>query len=143
MNIVPPKTEMTLKVVGNQWYWTYEYLEHGLKFDSYMKQDEDLIEGDFRLLSTDNPVYLPTNTYIAINVTASDVIHSWAVPSFGNKIDAIPGRLNTTWVYITREGRHHGQCSELCGINHGFMPIEIVAVDKDKFNIWSREKLES
>lgn len=143
MNIVPPKTEMTLKVVGHQWYWTYEYPESGVNFDSYMKKDEELKEGDFRLLSTDNPIYLPINTNIKIQITADDVIHSWAVPAFGIKTDAVPGRLNETWVNIVREGRYFGQCSELCGILHGFMPIEIVAVDKVEFEQWLKEKAES
>ena len=138
-NIVP-KTEMTLKVVSHQWYWSYEYpdLPDNIKisFDAYFKKDEELGPNDIRLLSTDNPIYLPIDTNIKILITSGDVIHSWAVPAFGIKTDAIPGRLNETWVNITKPGRYFGQCSELCGIDHGFMPIEIHAVSKDDYKKW-------
>lgn len=142
VNIVPAKTDLTLKVVGNQWYWSYEYPEQKLSFDSYMKQDEDLLPGDFRLLSTDNPIYLPINKNIKVLITASDVIHSWAVPAFGIKTDAVPGRLNETWINITKPGHYFGQCSELCGILHGFMPIEIFAVSQEEFDKWIASKTE-
>lgn len=129
--------EMTLKVTGFQWYWGYEYPDHGgVNFLSNMVPDKEIKEGQQRLLSTDNVVVLPVDTNIRLLVTASDVLHSWAVPSFGIKIDAVPGRTNETWVRIEREGVYYGQCSELCGTNHGFMPIEVHAVSKEKYADW-------
>jgi cytochrome c oxidase subunit 2 len=132
-----PKSEMTLKVIGRQWYWSYEYPDNGdIYFDSYMIKDEDLKEGQPRLLATDNKVYLPTNTYIKIQMTSSDVIHAFALPALGVKMDAVPGRLNETWVYIEKPGTYYGQCSELCGVLHAFMPIEVVAVSPEEFKKW-------
>lgn len=133
------KPEMTLKVTGYQWYWGYEYPDNdGINFQSYMIPDADIdaSKGQIRLLSTDNPVVLPVDTDIQILVTAADVIHSWAMPALGVKIDAIPGRLNETWVRITKPGTYFGQCSELCGKDHAFMPIEIHAVSKEDFAAW-------
>jgi cytochrome c oxidase subunit 2 len=133
--------DLTLKVTGHQWYWSYEYPDHGgVSFDSYMIEDKDLKEGQVRLLSTDNPVVLPVDTNIRIHVTAADVLHSWAIPAFSVKKDAIPGRLNETWVRITKPGTYFGQCSELCGTRHGFMPIEIKAVSKEEFDAWVKSK---
>lgn len=134
--------EMTLKITGKQWYWSYEYPDNGeIAFDSYMIKDEDIDKnkGEKRLLSTDYKVVLPTETNIALHVTAgaNDVIHSWAVPALGIKLDAIPGRLNETWVRIEKPGVYYGQCSELCGKDHSYMPIEIHAVSKDVFNQWA------
>ena len=134
-----PETEMTLKVTGYQWYWGYEYPDHdNLTFLSYMIPDEDIDEkkGQRRLLSTDNPVVLPIDTNIEIIITAADVIHAWTVPAFGVKKDAVPGRLNQTWVRIDEPGTYFGQCSEICGINHAYMPIEIKAVTKEEFKEW-------
>jgi cytochrome c oxidase subunit 2 len=131
--------EMTLKVTGYQWYWGYEYPDYNdLAFNSNMIADADIDEniGQLRNLSVDNKVYLPTDTDIQIIVTASDVLHSFAVPAFGIKTDAVPGRLNETWVRITKPGVYYGQCSELCGTNHAFMPIEIHAVPKPEFLAW-------
>ncbi|MCK6417327.1 MAG: cytochrome c oxidase subunit II [Alphaproteobacteria bacterium] len=129
--------EMTLKLTGYQWYWGYEYPDHGgVNFQSYMVPASDLKPGQVRLLSTDNPVVLPVDTNIQILSTASDVIHAWAVPALGVKIDAIPGRLNETWVNISKPGTYFGQCSEICGKDHAFMPIEIKAVPKEEFNAW-------
>jgi cytochrome c oxidase subunit II len=129
--------EMTLKVTGNQWNWTYEYPDHeSLSFVSYMIPTPELKEGQLRLLSTDNAVVLPVDTTIAVQVTASDVLHSWAVPALGVKVDAVPGRLNESWVRITKPGVYYGQCSELCGKDHAFMPIEIHAVPKEEFDVW-------
>lgn len=129
--------EMTLKVTGYQWYWGYEYPDQGgVNFLSNMVQDKDLKEGQQKLLSTDNVVVLPVDTNIRLLVTASDVIHSWAIPSFGVKIDAVPGRTNETWTRIEKEGIYYGQCSELCGQNHGYMPIEVHAVSKAEFAKW-------
>jgi len=132
--------EMTLKVVGYQWNWGYEYPDNdGLTFTSYMIPDKDidLEKGQRRLLSTDNPIVLPVDTNIQILVTAADVLHSFAVPALGLKTDAVPGRLNETWVRITKPGIYFGQCSELCGKGHGYMPIEIHAVPKDAFAAWT------
>lgn len=135
-----PETEMTLKVIGRQWYWSYEYPDHhNISFDSYMKKDEELLPNDPRLLATDTKIVLPINTYIKVQITSSDVIHSWAVPALGVKKDAVPGRLNETWIYINKAGTYYGQCSELCGILHAFMPIEIKAVSKKEFNQWVTE----
>jgi cytochrome c oxidase subunit 2 len=134
---------LTVKVTGNQWYWSYEYsncknpdiAEHidGKKFDSYMIPTEDLEEGNLRLLEVDNRLLLPVKTHISVIVTASDVLHCWAVPSLGVKVDACPGRLNQTSVFIKREGTFYGQCSEICGVNHGFMPIVVDGVSMYDF----------
>jgi cytochrome c oxidase subunit 2 len=141
---------VTLKVVGHQWYWSYEYsdyatLEGGesLNFDSYMIATEDLTHGSFRLLEVDNRVILPVNTHIRVLVTAADVLHSWAVPSFGIKVDACPGRLSQASLFIKREGTYYGQCSEICGVNHGFMPIVVKGVSVDNFVTWIAAKLDN
>ena len=129
--------EMTIKAIGHQWYWTYEYPDHdGLTFDALMIADEDIAEGQFRLLETDNRIVVPVDTSIQVLVTADDVIHAWTVPAFGIKIDAVPGRLNETWFKAEREGVFYGQCSELCGAYHGFMPIAVEVVSKDAFAAW-------
>ena len=134
---VIPEAEMTVKAIGLQWYWTYEYQDHGdLTFDAIMIPDEDIQEGQLRLLETDNRLVLPVQTNIRILVTADDVLHAWAIPAFGIKMDAVPGRINETWVRIEREGVYYGQCSELCGIYHGFMPITVEAVSKEAFAEW-------
>lgn len=131
--------EMTLKVTGYQWYWGYEYQDNdGLSFLSYMVPEDEIDEtkGQKRLLSTDNAVVLPIDTNIQILVTAADVLHSFTVPAFGIKKDAVPGRMNETWVRIDKPGTYFGQCSEICGINHAYMPIEIKAVTKEEFQQW-------
>lgn len=131
------EAEMTLNITGNQWNWSYEYPDHGgVSFTSNLVQEADLKEGQIRLLSTDNPVVLPVDTNIRLLITAADVLHSWAVPSFGVKLDAVPGKHNETWARIEKEGTFFGQCSELCGDGHGFMPIEIRAVPKAEFAKW-------
>jgi cytochrome c oxidase subunit 2 len=138
---------ITIKAVGHQWYWSYEYSDYNtsdedsLSFDSYMIPEEDLQKGELRLLEVDNRVVLPTHTHIRVITTASDVIHSWAVPSFGVKADSIPGRLNQMGLYIKREGVYYGQCSELCGVNHGFMPIVVDAVPLEDYITWVSTKL--
>lgn len=133
--------EMTIKAIGHQWYWSYEYPDHeGIGFDAIMKEEGELAEGEPRLLATDNAVVLPTETDIRILTTADDVIHAFALPSLGIKIDAVPGRINETWVRINDVGTYYGQCSELCGTNHGFMPIMVKAVSKDEFAAWVSEK---
>ncbi len=131
--------EMTIKVTGYQWYWGYEYPDHdGLSFQAYMIPDDEIDEskGQKRLLSTDNQLILPVDTNIQILVTAADVLHSFAVPSFGIKMDAVPGRLNETWARIEKPGTYYGQCSELCGKDHAYMPVEIRAVSKEDFAAW-------
>ena len=129
--------EMTIKAIGHQWYWSYEYPDHGnFTFDAYMVADEDLEEGQKRLLTTDNAVVLPVDTNIRILVTASTVLHNFAMPSMGLKMDGVPGRINETWVRINREGTYYGQCSELCGTGHAYMPIMIEAVSKEAFAEW-------
>jgi len=129
--------EMTLKVTGNQWYWSYTYPDHGdLEFDSIFVADEDLEPGQPRMLSVDNPVVLPANTNIRLLLNSNDVIHNWAIPSLAVKLDTTPGRTNETWVHINEVGDYYGMCSELCGVNHGFMPIHIKAVPKEEFAKW-------
>ncbi len=137
---------ITLKVVGHQWYWSYEYSDYGvneqtgetktLNFDSYMVPENELKLGDLRLLEVDNPVILPIKTPVRVLVTAADVLHSWAVPSLGIKMDAVPGRLNQVMFTIKREGVYYGQCSEICGVNHGFMPIVVKAVSLNTYTNW-------
>lgn len=128
--------EMTLKVTGHQWYWEYEYPDHGINFDSYMLTKDKLQAGQIRQLDVDREIVLPVNTNVRILVTSADVLHSWAVPSFGIKQDTVPGRLRETWVRINKEGKYYGQCSELCGQGHGFMPIAVKAISKDDFARW-------
>lgn len=169
--------DLTVKIIGHQWYWTYEYndsvnhfgfnndsfsginlnwlfnfldgklendiynltylfdsvLQFNIVYDSYMLAFDDLSIGDLRLLEVDNPLFLPVNHIIRLDITGADVIHSFAVPSLGIKLDAIPGRINVAYVEILRSGVYFGQCSELCGVNHGFMPIKIIATDADLF----------
>ncbi len=132
-----PKADITIKAVGHQWYWSYEYPDHGgFGFDSLMVQDKDLKPSQPRLLAVDNEVVVPVNKVVRVQVTAADVIHSFAVPSFGIKIDALPGRLNETWFKATREGVFYGQCSELCGKDHAFMPISVRVVSEAEFEAW-------
>lgn len=135
--------EMTLKVTGHQWYWTYTYPDHGdMTFDSIPVAAEDLKPGQPRLLTVDNPVVLPVDTTIQVLVTADDVIHNWAVPALGLKKDAAPGRLNETWVRINEPGTYYGMCSELCGVNHYFMPIQVEALSKEDFAAWTEKAKE-
>lgn len=131
-----PDAKLTLKVTGHQWYWSYSLPDYGVSFDSNVKQDSDLKPGDVRLLSVDNPVVLPVGVDIRIQIAADDVIHSFSVPAFGVKTDAMPGRLNETWTRINAPGTYFGQCSQLCGVNHGYMPIEVKAVSVADFNAW-------
>lgn len=130
--------QVSIKTIGHQWYWSYEYSDyhHEVQFDSYITPTEDLLPGQFRLLEVDNRVVLPVNLEIRILTTAADVIHSWAVPALGIKLDAIPGRLNQVGVTITRPGVYYGQCSEICGANHSFIPIAIEAVSYKAFVDW-------
>jgi len=130
--------EMTLKAIGYQWYWGYEYPDENLAFESYIIKDEDIRKdlGQKRLLEVDNRVVLPVDTNIRLLFTASDVIHAWAVPALGVKMDAVPGRTNESWVRINEPGVYYGQCSELCGVYHGFMPIVVEAVSKEDYAKW-------
>lgn len=132
-----PPADLTVKATGKQWYWSYGYPDQGkFEFDSLMIQDKDLKPDQPRLLSVDNEMVVPVNKVVRVQVTGSDVIHSFAVPSFGIKIDAIPGRLNETWFKATKEGIYYGQCSELCGKNHAYMPIAVRVVSDSDFNAW-------
>jgi cytochrome c oxidase subunit 2 len=132
-----PKSDLTVKATGTaQWTWTYEYPDHKFQFDSTMLQDKELKSGQPRLLAVDNEMVVPVNKTVRMQVTAEGIIHAFAVPSFGIKVDAIPGRLNETWFRATREGIYYGQCSELCGRNHAFMPIAVRVVNEQQFNAW-------
>ena len=137
---VIPKAELTVKAIGHQWYWSYEYPDNGnFSFDSVMVAENELKPNMVRLLEVDNHVVLPIGTTIRVITTAQDVIHSWAVPAFGVKVDSVPGRLNELWFKIDRVGTYYGQCSELCGVNHGFMPIQVEAVTKERYAQWVEE----
>jgi len=128
---------ITLKTVGHQWYWSYEYSDfNDVEFDSYMIPAHELGEGDFRLLEVDNRVILPYLTQIRLLVTAADVIHSWTVPRLGIKADAVPGRLNQLNIFFNRPGVFYGQCSEICGANHRFIPIRVEAINPSDFLNW-------
>ncbi|HEV2097980.1 MAG TPA: cytochrome c oxidase subunit II [Stellaceae bacterium] len=129
--------QMTIKATGHQWYWTYEYPDQGkLSFDSNMVRDASLKPGQERLLTADNPLVVPVDTTIQVLVTSTDVIHSWFVPEFGVQEYGVPGRVNESWFRIERPGTYYGQCNQLCGINHAYMPIEIHAVSKNAFQSW-------
>lgn len=132
------EAEMTIKAIGHQWYWTYEYPDLGedISFDAVMLTEDELEEGQLRLLETDESVVVPIDTNIRLLVTADDVIHAWTIPSFGIKIDAVPGRINEGWFRVDAVGIYYGQCSELCGRDHGFMPIRVEAVSKEDYAEW-------
>ena len=131
-----PKADLTITATGSQWYWTYEYPDHGITFDSIMVQEADLKEGQPRLLTVDREVVVPVGKNVVVGVKSNDVIHDWAMPAFGVKLDAVPGRLQTTWFRAEREGVYYGQCSELCGRNHAFMPIAVRVVSEADFADW-------
>ncbi|PCJ61189.1 MAG: cytochrome c oxidase subunit II [Rhodospirillaceae bacterium] len=135
--------DITIKAVGHQWYWSYVYPDaDDLTFDSFVVEDDDLEEGQPRLLATDSAVVVPVNKTIRVLVTATDVLHAWAVPAFGVKIDGVPGRLNETWFRAEKEGTYYGQCSELCGTNHGMMPITVKVVSQQAYEAWLKEAKE-
>jgi cytochrome c oxidase subunit 2 len=134
-----PAADMTIKATGNQWYWSYEYPDSNFGFDTFIVEDADLKPGQLRLLTTDNHVVVPVGKTVRVLVTAVDVIHSWAVPAFGVKTDGEPGRINETWFRADKEGTYYGQCSELCGIRHGFMPIMVEVVAQEKYDAWLAE----
>lgn len=137
-----PKTDVTIRAIGHQWYWSYEYPDNGnFTFDANMVQTADLKPGQLRLLETDNEVVVPVGKNIRIQITSSDVIHAWTVPSFGIKHDAVPGRVNESWFNIDADkpGIYYGQCSELCGTAHAYMPIKIRAVAQAEYDAWVAE----
>ena len=131
-----PKADVTIKAVGYQWYWGYEYPDENIIFDSYMVETKDLKAGQPRLLAVDNVVVVPVNKVVKVLITANDVLHAWALPSFGVKRDAVPGRINETWFKAERVGTFYRQCSELCGIKHAFMPIEVRVVSEEDYQSW-------
>ena len=133
-----PTADLTVKVVGYQWYWHYDYPDHGnFGFDSYMLPDD---KSSLRLLEVDNRVVIPAGKVVEFLITGADVIHSFAVPAFGVKKDAIPGKVNSVWVKVDKPGIYYGQCSELCGVNHGFMPIAVEVVTEEEFEAWVKSK---
>ena len=134
-----PKVDVTIKAVGYQWYWGYEYPDEKIGFDSYMIEEKDLKPNQPRLLTVDNEIYVPVNKVVRVMITANDVLHAWALPSFGVKRDAVPGRINETWFKAEKTGTYYGQCSELCGIKHAFMPITINVVTEEEYNKWLKE----
>jgi len=135
-----PEPDLTIKATGSQWYWTYEYPDEGIEFDAVMLQKDELTDygytADDWLLATDTRVVVPVNAVVHVLVTGSDVIHAWAIPSFGSKIDAVPGRLNETWFRAEETGVFYGQCSELCGMNHSYMPIVVEVVSQQDYDAW-------
>ena len=134
-----PKADLTIKAIGYQWYWGYEYPDENIIFDSYMVEEKDLRADQPRLLAVDNEVVVPVNKVIKVLITANDVLHAWALPSFGVKRDAVPGRINETWFKAEKEGTYYGQCSELCGIKHAFMPITVKVVSDEDYQEWLAE----
>jgi cytochrome c oxidase subunit 2 len=131
-----PKADVTIKAIGYQWYWGYEYPDENIGFDSYMVDEKDLKANQPRLLTVDNEIYVPVNKVVKVLITANDVLHAWALPSFGVKRDAIPGRINETWFKAEKTGTFYGQCSELCGIKHAFMPITVNVVTDEEYTAW-------
>ena len=137
-----PEAKVTIKVTGNQWYWSYKYPEDqggGFGFDQLMKADADLEPGDVRLLSVDNEAVVPVNEVVKLQITAADVIHSFVIPAFSIRMDAVPGRLNETWFRAEKEGVYYGQCSKICGKDHAFMPSAIRVVSREKYEEWLAE----
>ena len=131
-----PQPDVTIKATGYQWYWNYEYPEEGFSFGSFMVEDADLEPGQPRLLAVDADVVVPVGKTVQVLVTAADVMHNWTVPAFGSKIDAIPGRVNRTWFEATKTGTFYGQCSELCGTRHAYMPIAVRVVTQEQYDEW-------
>ena len=133
---VIPKADVTIKAIGYQWYWGYEYPDQKIAFEATMIETKDLKPGQPRLLATDKHVIVPVNKIVKVLITANDVLHAWALPAFGVKRDAVPGRINETWFKAEKEGIYYGQCSELCGIKHAFMPITVEVVSEEKYKQW-------
>ena len=139
--IATPASDMTVKVTGRQWYWSYDYPKTdqaaAFGFDSLMKPENELKEGDIRLLSVDNEAVVPVGKTVKLLVTSSDVIHSFTIPSFGVRIDAVPGRMNESWFKAEKEGIYYGQCSKICGKDHAYMPIAFRVVSEQKYAEWA------
>jgi cytochrome c oxidase subunit 2 len=133
---VIPKADVTIKAIGYQWYWGYEYPDEKIAFESVMIESKNLKPGEIRLLSTDTKIVIPANKVVKVLITSNDVNHAWTVPAFGVKKDAIPGKVNQIWFNVEKEGVYYGQCSELCGIKHAFMPIEVHVVSDEKYAAW-------
>ena len=132
-----PKADLTIKAIGNQWYWSYEYPDYDdFSFDANMLQDEELSDPSLRLLETDTQIVVPVNKVVKLLITSNDVLHAWTIPAFAVKKDAVPGRLNETWFKAEKIGTYYGQCSELCGPKHAFMPINVKVVSQDEFDNW-------
>ena len=136
---IPVDADLTVKATAYQWYWGYEYPDENIIFESYMIEEEDLKPGQPRLLSVDNEIVVPVNKVVKVLITANDVLHAWALPSFGVKRDAVPGRINETWFKADRTGTFYGQCSELCGIKHAFMPITVNVVSQEDYDKWLKD----
>ncbi len=137
---MPNDPDVVIKAIGNQWYWSYEYPDNGITFDALLLEKDALAENGYSedeyLLATDNPVVVPVGQKVLLQITANDVIHAWAMPAFAIKQDAVPGRIAQAWFTVDREGVYFGQCSELCGINHAYMPIVVKAVTPEKYAAW-------
>ena len=132
-----PKADLTIKAIGNQWYWSYEYPDYeDIVFDANMLNDDELSDPKLRLLETDTQIVVPINKVVKLQITSNDVLHAWTIPAFGVKMDAVPGRPNETWFKANREGIFYGQCSELCGPKHAFMPINVKVVSETEFESW-------
>ena len=132
-----PESDLTIKAIGNQWYWSYEYPDHGdFTFDATMLQDHELSSPELRLLETDTQIVVPVNKVVKLLITSNDVLHAWTIPAFAVKKDAVPGRLNETWFKAEKIGTYYGQCSELCGPKHAFMPIMVKVVSQKEFDSW-------
>ena len=132
-----PKADITIKAIGNQWYWTYEYPDFDdISFDANMLADHELSDPKLRLLETDTQIVVPVDKVVKLQLTSADVLHAWTIPAFGVKMDAVPGRLNETWFKANKEGIYYGQCSELCGPKHAFMPINVKVVSNKEFEEW-------
>ncbi len=132
-----PKADLTIKAIGNQWYWSYEYPDYGdIVFDANMLNDDELSDPKLRLLETDTQIVVPVNKVVKLQITSNDVLHAWTIPAFGVKMDAVPGKLNETWFKANKEGIFYGQCSELCGPKHAFMPINVKVVSDKEFEDW-------
>ena len=132
-----PKADLTIKAIGNQWYWTYEYPDFDdISFDANMLLEHELSDPKLRLLETDTQIVVPVDKVVKLQITSADVLHAWTIPAFGVKMDAVPGRLNETWFKANKEGIYYGQCSELCGPKHAFMPINVKVVSDKEFEEW-------
>ncbi|HJK87468.1 MAG TPA: cytochrome c oxidase subunit II [Candidatus Megaira endosymbiont of Hartmannula sinica] len=134
-----PKSDLTVKVVGVQWYWNYSYPQEEIEFDSYYITDDKLRGDQIRLLDVDNRLVIPKGKVIKFLITSQDVIHSFAIPSLGIKTDAVPGKINQAWTKVDKVGVYYGQCSELCGVNHGFMPIAIEVMEQEDYEVWLKQ----